>query len=257
MMTGPGSFKGWFAPAALAASAHVGLALIPISLSAAQAKSHPPALHMSLVQAEPAAEPPAPALPTPPVHTEALPPEPVRQAPVPPRPLPIDPAHLVTESPIAVAEQLPAEETDAPENTASEVPPTETTPAIATPVQPTLPAPKAEPVVKTKQAPKVAEPVEIDWNGYQRDLFRSIAAERRYPPMARRLGLEGVARVRFVLSKTGRLAAPPQLAKSSGHTLLDEEALEMAKRASFAPLPAGAQNDQVVFVIPVRFTLPK
>lgn len=89
--------------------------------------------------------------------------------------------------------------------------------------------------------------------GYVRDC---ITRHRRYPEMAIRLGLEGDVGVRVFVNPDGTLAKPPVLASSSGHDLLDQEALRMVMRAASCQkaLPAG-YHAVADFTVPVGFHL--
>lgn len=61
-----------------------------------------------------------------------------------------------------------------------------------------------------------------------------IERKKRYPPGAERQGMEGVVQVQFSLSEQG-LIEESLIVASSGHVLLDDEALATLKRAE--PLP--------------------
>ncbi len=73
-----------------------------------------------------------------------------------------------------------------------------------------------------------------------------------YPPLARKLGLEGrvVLRVRVITEGT-----PEQVtvAQTSGVSLLDDAALQAVRGWTFQPLP---RSDTVIDV-PIRFRLEK
>lgn len=74
--------------------------------------------------------------------------------------------------------------------------------------------------------------------------------------MARRLGMEGVAVVRVTVGRDGQLAAPPQIVSSAGHHLLDDEVIEMVRRAApFAVLPPGVDGKTSTFEVAIRFAL--
>jgi protein TonB len=88
--------------------------------------------------------------------------------------------------------------------------------------------------------------------GYIRD---GVGRHRRYPELAQNLGLEGDVEVRVFVNPDGTLARPPMLAASSGHDILDQEALRMVMRAApFPSLPAG-HHTVAALTVPVRFRL--
>jgi protein TonB len=79
---------------------------------------------------------------------------------------------------------------------------------------------------------------------------------RRYPPAALRTGLEGVTQVKLSVDRHGRLVGEPTIAHSSGHTVLDAEALRVVRVAApFDPLPEHTPKDVMIFVIPIDFRI--
>ena len=78
---------------------------------------------------------------------------------------------------------------------------------------------------------------------------------QHYPRAARRAGLEGTARVRFVISRDGALRER-ELVASSGHAVLDRAALELLERAAPYPaLPRRVTVDAVELTLPVEYRL--
>ncbi len=71
---------------------------------------------------------------------------------------------------------------------------------------------------------------------YRSLVLRKLQENRKYPPFARRKGIEGVARVGFHINKEG-LAEDIMLIKSTGQKVLDDEVFSMIKRASPFPKP--------------------
>lgn len=95
-----------------------------------------------------------------------------------------------------------------------------------------------------------------DLRAYARGLSRAVARQRRYPEIAVRLGMQGTAHIHLRVRQDGSLMEPPRLVTSSGHEVLDAEALRMADAAApFEPLPGGASRTEAGFVIPVVFSL--
>ncbi len=91
---------------------------------------------------------------------------------------------------------------------------------------------------------------------FGRGVHGSVKREKRYPVAARRLGLEGRCTVRLTINKHGALVGAPKIVRSTGHTVLDDEALRMVQRAApFAPLPAGFGKPTMTIVIPLDFKL--
>jgi len=68
--------------------------------------------------------------------------------------------------------------------------------------------------------------------------------------------MQGTAEVEMRLYADGSLASEPTLARSSGHVVLDKEALRMVRVAApFSSLPEGFIGETALFKVPVRFEL--
>lgn len=80
------------------------------------------------------------------------------------------------------------------------------------------------------------------------EIRRRLAAVLEYPPIARRLELEGTAWLRFEIDRAG-VAHAVELARSSGHDVLDRAALRTVARAGPLPWVYGRVE------VPVRFAL--
>jgi len=92
----------------------------------------------------------------------------------------------------------------------------------------------------------------VTWQGL---LLGHLEQYRRYPRQAERLRQQGVAYVRFSVDRQGN-ASNIRLGQSSGHPLLDEEALATVRRASpLPPPPAEITGDPVEVMVPVTFFL--
>ncbi|MBP2297615.1 energy transducer TonB [Azospirillum picis] len=114
-------------------------------------------------------------------------------------------------------------------------------PAPAPAAMPAAPAPSA--------APSRAVP---SWQGR---VLGHLERHKRYPRAAQARRQEGVAQVRFTIDREGKVLSV-QLDRSSGSSLLDEETVEMVRRAS--PLPAPPEEmaqDRIELVVPVQFFL--
>jgi protein TonB len=73
--------------------------------------------------------------------------------------------------------------------------------------------------------------------------------------MARRRHEEGVVVVRFTIAADGGVGGV-SVARSSGHSLLDQAALETVSRAGkFPPLPADVQKPHLKIEVPLSFRL--
>jgi TonB family protein len=80
------------------------------------------------------------------------------------------------------------------------------------------------------------------------EIRRRLQAALYYPPIARQLGLEGVAWVRFEIDHEGT-AHDVSVARSSGHAVLDRAARATVDRAGRLPWVYGRIE------VPIRFSL--
>lgn len=88
------------------------------------------------------------------------------------------------------------------------------------------------------------------------ELQQTIAAHRFYPPAARAHQIRGRVSVAFVLMADGAIAHT-EVRESSGHSILDEAALETLRRVErFKPIPAALGKNNWHIRVPVHFTLP-
>lgn len=90
---------------------------------------------------------------------------------------------------------------------------------------------------------------------YRIDLARGARAHRRYPALARERGWAGTAEVRIDVSGEGR-PRRVELARSSGHALLDREAVDMlARAAAETTVPDSLRGQTFAVRLPVVFDL--
>ncbi len=90
---------------------------------------------------------------------------------------------------------------------------------------------------------------------YRIGLAREARAHRRYPPLARERGWTGTAEVRVDVSPGGQ---PWQvlLARSSGHDILDREAVQLMRNAAAtAALPDSLRGREFAVRMPVTFDI--
>lgn len=131
--------------------------------------------------------------------------------------------------------------------------PEETTEAPAAPLLPPTLTLETPPPLPTRP---LEEKSSVDLGAYGRRLQQSIGEHKRYPRAAKRFGMQGQVLVQVAVNRHGQLVKPPSIHRSSGHSLLDEEALRMVKSASpFAQLPADFTAPSAIIVVPIRFEL--
>ncbi|MCW5745525.1 MAG: TonB family protein [Alphaproteobacteria bacterium] len=145
-----------------------------------------------------------------------------------------------------------------PRHTAEQHPPRPPTPdrkpkATQSSAPSGAPAPQA---VAAAPAPGVASPpspkVVRRW---QASLLAHLQRHKRYPGAARDKNDQGTVYLRFAMNRGGMLLAS-DIARASGHPVLDSEALAMVARAQ--PLPAPPDDmpgERFEFIVPVQFQL--
>ncbi|MDR1080826.1 MAG: energy transducer TonB [Deltaproteobacteria bacterium] len=90
---------------------------------------------------------------------------------------------------------------------------------------------------------------------YKAAVRRRLERRKKYPPAARARRLAGVVRVSFTIARDGSISSPV-LVESSGHGILDDEAMALLARASpLPPIPNGAGLSALNISVPLRFSL--
>lgn len=117
------------------------------------------------------------------------------------------------------------------------------------------PKPEVSPPAPETRAPPKTEHVgqfsQAGSNAYIALIFGHLQRFKRYPLAAH--GASGVVTVWFELNRAGEVVSS-KVTKSSGHEILDREALEILRRASpFPAFPAAKPGTQDSFIAPVNF----
>jgi protein TonB len=86
---------------------------------------------------------------------------------------------------------------------------------------------------------------------FQRRLLAHLERHKRYPRMAETRHQTGTGYLRFTMDRSGNVLSF-HVVKSSGHTLLDDEILDLIRRAQPLPVPPPEQ-DQLEFTAPIQF----
>jgi len=213
-----------------------GLALLAaprVSLISKRVETWPAPIAARLVQPPPAAEPVA-AEPEP---VKPQPPKPVARSRPAPKPAPVAKTELPAPPP-------------------SPAPAPQPTPA---PAAPATPAP--EPSPSAAVAPQAAAPAprpgaQVDADSVARFRLQVIEAAtryKRYPRVAQDNNWVGRTGVRVSFGADGRRASVV-IVRSSGHEVLDRQALETVNRAE-VPVPAGLRGKEFAFEFDVIFDL--
>jgi periplasmic protein TonB len=114
-------------------------------------------------------------------------------------------------------------------------------------VQPPAPETRAPP--KTE---RLGQFMEASARAYNALVFGHMQRFKRYPASAR--GASGTVLVRFELNRAGGVIGSA-VTKSSGNAVLDQEALDLLRRASpFPPFPAAKPGEKDSYIAPVNFS---
>jgi len=173
----------------------------------------------------------------------------------------IKPEPRVEPPPVERVEPLPEPRTEVrpePQSVQRVEPPLP--PVAAAPVQPAPVAVPVPPPVPPRPAALKKEPFVLNVEPRLLQMFgQSISKEikryQKYPPLAQRRGWEGTAEVLLQIAADGKVSSIT-LGKSSGRSVLDDEALNMVRRAS--PLPQAPQNlrgRELTVTVPIVFKL--
>ena len=163
------------------------------------------------------------------------PPPPAVQEPVPAPPLP---GPLAQPAPSPVLPLLAHDTPPAPEPAANPVPP------------PSTPAPVAQGTVEPAAAPVEETPVAQPL--FAADYLRN--PKPRYPMMSRRMGEEGLVKLRVFVTSAGE-PRQVELKESCGFPRLDQAALDVVRNWRFVPAKRGDSPVDSWVVVPIRFTL--
>ena len=214
----------------------------------------------------PAPTPPAP----PPVKAEPVPEKPEPKPVVKPQPKrekPVEtPPVLATEAPAAPQDYVVPVE---PESVVETTPEPVSEPVVSepAPVVSNTPAPAissesvttpstSNPAVATQNSEPQEATAQEAWNGYGQLLYNLVGRNKNYPQIAIRRNWEGEVKIyaRFILGKL----VEASIVTSSGHQVLDDEALEMVhKAAGQLPVSGELARKSFTVTIPVAFQLFK
>jgi periplasmic protein TonB len=214
---------------------HVLLAVVIPNFNFEIAKKIPDTLNVELQQPK-APEPVV--IPEPPSPE----PEPIKEI-VKPKPVP-KPITKKIEAPSPITEEYipPPATVDAPPKVIAVEPKVDNTPAVSVPVEP----PKPEPI----QAD-----VDNALGEYGSLLGRAIAKHKQYPRIAQMRGWQGEVILDLKIDGSGNVLSA-KVRESSGHDALDNQALEMVRKASPFPAPPEALRSRTFNItVPVSFKL--
>jgi protein TonB len=194
-----------------------------------------------------------------PAQAQPTPPPPVAET-TPPAPV-SKPSPVSKPAPIAKAQPkapTPAPSAPSPQPAVPSAPPVEAVPAPPAPPSVATPAPSA-PVAKMEPKPAPsAPPTEADAGSlaqYRLQLIGAARRYKRYPRVAMDNNWEGTAEITMVIGANGMISTV-LVRTSSGHQVLDQQALEMFKRAKpLVPIPAALQGKEFTVVLRAIYSL--
>lgn len=232
----PGIQLPRIAPKSLALVVALHVAVIVVSANHRTEVPEPPRpVMVSLITSEPAPEAPKPEV-TPPKPLPATPKQVKKKA---------EPKPVKTPQPVVQPE--PQLVSKAPENSpATAVEPPTPTPAAPAPEIAPSPQPEVAPPAPMEEDPPVDPP------NFNADYLDNPAPG--YPSLSRRLGEEGRVLLRVHVA-AGGTAKSVVLHKSSGHSRLDQVALDTVKRWKFVPARQGDKPVEAWVIVPIQFSL--
>lgn len=106
----------------------------------------------------------------------------------------------------------------------------------------------------TQPSMQAAPPAKADYGWMLQALRSRVEQLKRYPPLARKNEWEGQVVVRAVLKEDGSLV-DLKVDKSSGHQILDEDALEVLRQVSPLKLQRPLGKPQIIVKVPIRYEM--
>ena len=94
-----------------------------------------------------------------------------------------------------------------------------------------------------------------DLRSWQRSIAKAVASKQVYPRSALRREIEGSAKVRVTVDRSGKIASF-EMIQATGHDELDREVPKLMNRIDPLPAPpADVSEDQLTFVLPLSWVL--
>jgi protein TonB len=122
-------------------------------------------------------------------------------------------------------------------------------------VEPEAPAPTVrEASSQIAMAPRSAPATKTDYSWLAESLWRRVVELKRYPHEARLNRWEGKVVLKAVIREDGHLG-DLQIQKSSGYDILDQDAMELVRKACPLHLKHPLGRPEVVVQIPINYAL--
>lgn len=228
---------------AIVLAVHVVAVVLTLNWSVPQAIELPPAAMMVELAPlpEPAPPPPPKAAPKPPTPVEEPPLPKLAEAPKPKIAIPKPPKPKAKPQPPQPEKKLEQPKDEAPaKDDVADTPPSNSPPQKSA-------APASSIASNSNALPS-----------WQSDLLRHLAKYKKYPEDARRRGLQGINRLRFVVDAEGKVVSY-SMAGGSGSAALDRATMEMIRRAGTVPKPPAEllTNGTIEVVAPFVYSLDR
>lgn len=235
----------WSGSFVVSVAAHVGAVAMTLDWAAsrqARDADNPAAVMLELAPLAVAPEPVSIEAPPGPDLSEVIPePEPPPPVEIPPMPLATMPSY---EAPV-----VPQRKIEPIERKPERRPPVQrSAPPVSRQAAAESAAPAADPTPRPDSA---ALP---SWKSL---LVRHLERHKRYPAEAQRARHEGVAYIRFVTGRDGKVSSL-RVERTAGFASLDQEGLDLLMRSQpLPPLPSDQPGDSLEIVVPVQFFLKR
>ncbi|BCS41914.1 MULTISPECIES: energy transducer TonB [Pseudomonas] len=233
----------------LVLAVHAIAIIIAVRWPASQAIELPPAAMMvELAPLPEPAPPPPPKVVQPPPPPAPEEPEPMPEVAQAPKPEIVVPKKVEKPKPKPQPPK-PQKKPEPPQEKPADEKPVDTPPTTAKPEKAAAPKPAPAP------APAPPSNALPSWQG---DLLSHLGKYKKYPEDARRRGMQGVARLRFVVDADGNVLSY-SIANSSGSPALDRATMEMIRRAQPLPKPPKEilNNGTIEILAPFVYSLDK
>ncbi|KEZ71102.1 energy transducer TonB [Pseudomonas amygdali pv. tabaci str. ATCC 11528] len=233
----------------LVLAVHAIAIIIAVRWPASQAIELPPAAMMvELAPLPEPAPPPPPKVVQPPPPPAPEEPEPMPEVAQAPKPEIVVPKKVEKPKPKPKPQPpKPQKKPEPPQEKPADEKPVDTPPTTAKPEKAAAPKPAPAPAPPSNALPS--------WQG---DLLSHLGKYKKYPEDARRRGMQGVARLRFVVDADGNVLSY-SIANSSGSPALDRATMEMIRRAQPLPKPPKEilNNGTIEILAPFVYSLDK
>jgi protein TonB len=234
----------WLIAAACVAAAHGALAVWLMNKHDVNLAGTPPAaimIELAPLEVAPPAEAPPEVTPGPQMRQsepeEVAPPQPMAVPELPP-----------AQKPAAVL-MTPPKPKPKPKKIVKEIP----KPAVKREREPLAPRTSAPPRAAAASTTASSRASNVAAAAAWRSSWAGMSWSRHYPEAARARGEQGTVRLALTIGRSGHVMSA-RLIASSGSSILDQAALEMARNASGRPLPPE-MGSSVTLTVPVRYSI--